>query len=74
MGNSREINAHDLGMWSLEEREKAVAQSRGGIDIDTTEDSRQGVISGSNDIDFLLIDALVFVIEQWDQILSGAVS
>jgi len=63
-----------LGWHVVAETERPVALSRGGIDIATTVDSCQSAISGGNDIDFLRIDALVFVIEQWNRFLSSTVS
>jgi len=67
MRHRRQIDAHDLGMWPFEQREKAVAQSRGGIDIETTVDAGESVISAGNDFEFRIIGALVFVTEQWDR-------
>ena len=64
MANLRHIDAHDPGMWSFEERLKALEQDRRGVDIYTTAQVHQPAIFADADLDFRHIE-LVKVVEQW---------
>jgi hypothetical protein len=55
-------------------REKLRAGDQWGIGIDPAADPRQHAIFADGYIHFRLMDRLAFVTQQWDTVLSGAVS
>lgn len=59
-------------MWSFEECQKAIAQSRGVIDIETAADPHESTIFTAGDLDFQRAEARTVVAEQWDWFLSLA--
>jgi hypothetical protein len=59
-------------MWSFEECQKATAQSRGVIDIETAADPHESTIFTAGDLDFQRAEARTVVAEQWDWFLSLA--
>jgi len=60
MSDARQVNAHYVGMSSMQEREKPLAEDRRGIDIDTTVQARQSAILAGNE-DLRFIDAFSVV-------------
>jgi len=66
MSDARQVNAHYVGMSSMQEREKPLAEDRRGIDIDTTVQARQSAILAGNE-DLRFIDALSVVAQHSNQ-------
>ena len=58
MGNARQIDAHNLCRRSLQHSEKTVADSGGGVDINSAGQVGQSAIVARNDVDLYLADAV----------------
>jgi len=58
MGNARQIDAHNLCRRRQQHCEKTVADSGGGVDINSAGQVGQGAIVAGNDVDVRLADAV----------------
>jgi hypothetical protein len=65
MGNTRQIDAHSLCRRRLQDSEKTVAVSGGGVDIDSTGQVRQSAIVTRNDVDLRFADAVEVIAHEW---------
>ena len=58
MGNTRQIDAHNLCRRRLQDSEETVADSGGGVDINSAGQVRQSAIVARNDVDLRVADAV----------------